>query len=90
MDLKFRNLVTLIVIAGLMGGSGIAIVYDSFEHPQLLVSETTLPDGTITKTFANNSLAANQLFNIWLGAIIGFGGAIIAFLYKQPKASGED
>jgi len=90
MDIKFRNIVTLIVIAGLMGGSGVAIVYDSFEHPEVLVSETALPDGTVTKTFANNSLAANQLFNIWLGAIIGFGGAIIAFLYKQPKASGED
>jgi len=90
MDIKFRNVVTLIVIAGLLGGSGIAIVYDSFEHPTPLISETTLPDGTVTKTYANNSLAANQLFNIWLGAIIGFGGSIIAFLYKQQKASGED
>lgn len=89
MEVKFRNVVTIIVILGLVGGSGFAIIYDSFEHPQILVERTTAPDGTVTERYESNSLTENQIFNIWLGAILGFGGAIIAVLYKQQQATGE-
>lgn len=86
----FRNFVTLIVIGGLIGGSGIAIIAESFTQPQILVTEITASDGTVTKTFTNNSLSNNQLFNIWIGAVISYAGSIIAVLYKAPKGSGED
>jgi hypothetical protein len=89
MEIKFRNVVTIIVIAGLVGGSGASIIYDAFENPEILTSRTTAPDGTITETFEQNNLAKNNIFNIWLGAVLGFGGAIIAVLYKQQQATGE-
>ncbi len=65
-EIKFRNIVTLIVIGGLIGGAGAAITYEDIQNP-----ETSLGD--------------NQLFNIWLGAILGYGGAIITFLYSQEN-----
>ncbi len=68
MEIKFRNVITLIVIAGLIGGAGFAIVYEDITNP-----ETTLAD--------------NQLFNIWIGAVIGYGGTIIAFLYSESQRS---
>jgi len=89
-EMKFRNFVTLIVIGGLICGAGVAIVAESFTQPQILATEVTTPDGTVTKTYTNNSLANNQLFNIWIGAVLGYGGAIIAVLYKARTASGED
>lgn len=66
MKLEFRNVVTIIVIAGLIGGSGLAIVYESVR------------DSTV-------SLGDSQVFNIFLGAILGYGGAIITFLYAMPQ-----
>lgn len=36
-------------------------------------------------TTANVTLADSQLFNIWLGAILGFGGLIIAALYNDKE-----
>ena len=90
LELKFRNVVTLLVIGGLIGGSGIVISYDGLQNQQIITSEVISPDGTITKTFKDNSLGESQIFNIWLGAILGYGGAIIALLYKAPKATGED
>lgn len=89
MEIRFRNIVTIIVIAGLVGGSGAAIMYDALSNPQILTSKTTSPDGTVTETYEANHLSSNQIFNIWLGAVLGFGGAIIAVLYKQQQATGE-
>jgi len=89
-ELKFRNVVTLLVIGGLIGGAGIVISYDGLQNQQITISEVIAPDGTITKTFKDNSLGESQIFNIWLGAILGFGGGIISVLYKAPKADGED
>ncbi len=66
MEFQFRNVVTILVIAGLIGGSGLAIVYEA-------VRDST------------TSLAESQAFNIFLGAILGYGGAIITFLYAMPK-----
>lgn len=90
MELKFRNFVTLLVIGGLIGGSGIVISYDGLENQQVVLTEVTAPDGTFTKTFKDNSLGESQIFNIWLGAILGYAGAIIAVLYKSQKADGEN
>lgn len=90
MELKFRNFVTLLVIGGLIGGIGIVISYDGLANQQVVISEITAPDGTFTKTFKDNSLANSQYFGIYLGALLGFGGAIIALLYKASKGSGED
>lgn len=90
MELKFRNLVTLLVIGGLIGGVGVVISYDGLTNQQTILTEITAPDGTFTKTFKDNSLGESQIFNIWLGAILGYGGAIIAVLYKAPKGNGED
>lgn len=81
---------TLLVIGGLIGGAGILIGYDGLANSQVVLTEVTSPDGTITKTFKDNSLGESQIFNIWLGAILGYGGAIIAVLYKAKNASGED
>ena len=64
MDLQFRNVVTILVIAGLIGGSGLAIVYEA------------VIDSSI-------SLGDSQVLNIFLGAILGYGGAIITFLYAM-------
>ena len=89
-ELKFRNLVTVIVIGGLIGGAGIIISFDGLQNQQVIVSEVIAPDGTITKTFKDNSLGESQIFNIWLGAILGFGGGIVSVLYKSSKADGED
>ena len=89
-ELKFRNFVTLLVIGGLIGGAGILIGYDGLANQQVVISEVTGPDGTFTKTFKDNSLGESQIFNIWLGAILGYGGAIIAVLYKAKNADGED
>ena len=89
-ELKFRNFVTLIVIAGLIGGSGTAVIVDSFANPQVLVSEVIDTDGKITKTYKDNSLQSNQSFTTWMGAIIGFGGIIVAFLYKAKSGNGDD
>lgn len=66
MNLEFRNVVTMLVIAGLIGGSGLAIVYEAVKDPAV-------------------SLGDSQIFNIWLGAILGYGGAIITFLYAMPS-----
>ena len=87
---KFRNFVTLIVIAGLIGGSGVVVSYDGLENQQIKLTEVAAPDGTITTTYKDNSLGASQTFNIWLGAILGYGGAIVALLYKAKNANGED
>ncbi len=81
---------TLLVIGGLIGGAGILIGYDGLANQQVVLTEITAPDGTVTKTFKDNSLGESQIFNIWLGAILGYGGAIIAVLYKAKNASGED
>jgi len=89
-ELKFRNFVTILVIGGLIGGAGIAISYEGLTSPQTILTEVTSPDGTVTNTYKDNSLDASQSFNIWLGAILGFGGAIIAVLYKSKLAAGED
>lgn len=89
-ELKFRNFVTLLVIGGLIGGAGVVISYDGLATQQVVISEVTAPDGTFTKTFKDNSLGESQIFNIWLGAILGYGGAIVAVLYKAKTASGED
>lgn len=89
-ELKFRNVVTLLVIGGLIGGAGIVISYDGLLNQPVLLSEIIAPDGTITKTFKDNSLGGSQIFNIWLGAILGYGGAIIALLYNASKADGGD
>ena len=88
-ELKFRNFVTLLVMAGLVGGAGIAIMYDSLGN-QVILTEVTDPDGTFTRTYADNSLDNSQTFGIWLGAILGFAGAIVAVLYKAKTGSGED
>ncbi len=89
MELKFRNFVTILVIAGLVGGAGIAIMYDGLGS-QTILTEVTAPDGTFTRTYADNSLDNSQTFGIWLGAILGFAGAIVAVLYKAKTGSGED
>lgn len=82
---------TLLVIGGLIGGGGLAIIYDGTANQNaVVITEVTSPDGTFTKTFKDNSLGESQIFNIWLGAILGYGGAIIAVLYKAKSASGED
>ena len=89
-QLKFRNFVTLLVIGGLIGGVGIVISYDGLQNPQIVLTEVTAPDGTFTKTFKDNSLGESQIFNIWLGAVLGYGGAIIAVLYKAKTGNGDD
>ncbi len=90
-ELKFRNFVTILVVGGLIGGAGLAIIYDGTANQNAVVlTEITSPDGTVTKTFKDNSLGNSQIFNIWLGAILGYGGAIIAVLYKAKTGSGED
>lgn len=66
MDLQFRNVVTILVLAGLIGGSGLAIVYEAVKDSAV-------------------SLGDSQVFNIFLGAILGYGGAIITFLYAMPN-----
>ena len=90
MELKFRNIVTVMVIGGLIGGSGIVISYDGLENSQIIDSEIISPDGTVTKNYKDNSLQESQIFNIWLGAVLGYGGAIIAVLYKAKNGTGED
>ena len=61
-----RFVITVFVMAILIGGSGFAIIYEA------------LTDPTIT-------LADSTLFNLWLGAILGFGGSIMAVLYVEDK-----
>jgi len=90
MELKFRNFVTLLVIGGLIGGAGVVISYDGLLNQKVIESETTSPDGTVTISYRDNSLGESQIFNIWLGAILGYGGAIVAVLYKARTGSGED
>ena len=90
MELKFRNFVTILVIGVLIGGIGIVISYDGLMNSQVVISEVTAPDGTFTKTFKDNSLGNSQYFGIYLGALLSFGGAIIAVLYKAKTGSGED
>lgn len=89
-ELKFRNFVTLLVLGGLIGGLGIVISYDGLENQQIVISEVTSPDGTFTKTFKDNSLANSQYFGIYLGAVLGFGGAIVGLLYKAKTGNGDD
>ncbi len=84
-SLQFRNLVTLVVIGGLIGGSGGAIVYDSFIHPQIIELVTETSEGDTITEYLDNSLKNNNMFNIWIGAILGYGGAIITFLYQGNK-----
>ncbi len=86
----FRNFVTLIIIGGLVGGSGIAIIADSFTNPQTLLAETISPDGTIFREYESNSLSNNDMFKIWLGAAIGYGASVVGLLYKAKKGNGED
>ena len=76
-------------MAGLVGGAGIAIMYDAL-GTQTILTEVTDADGTFTRTYADNSLDNSQTFGIWLGAILGFAGAIVAVLYKAKTGSGED
>ena len=90
MELKFRNFVTILVIGGLIGGAGIVISYDGLENQQVVLTEVTAPDGTLTKTYKDNSLGESQVFNIWLGAVLGYGGGIVTVLYKAKNAAGED
>ena len=89
-EMKFRNFVTLIIIGGLIGGSGIIIATDSFMNPSVLLSEIISPDGTITKTYDNNTLDNNGIFKIWLGAAIGYGASVVGALYKARKGNGDD
>ena len=89
-ELKFRNFVTILIMGGLIGGLGIVISYDGLVNQQIVISEVTAPDGTFTKTFKDNSLGNSQIFGIYLGAILGFGGGIIAVLYKAKSGTGED
>lgn len=89
-ELKFRNFVTILVMGGLIGGIGIVISYDGLANQQIVISEVTAPDGTFTKTFKDNSLGNSQYFGIYLGAILGFGGGIIAVLYKSKKSDGDE
>lgn len=89
-ELKFRNFVTLLVMGALIGGIGIVISYDGLANQQIIISEVTAPDGTFTKTFKDNSLANSQYFGIYIGAILGYGGAIIGVLYKAKKGDGTD
>lgn len=90
MELKFRNVVTVLVIGLLIGGAGLVISYDGLNNQQVIVTEVTDADGIITKTFKDNSLGESNIFNIWLGAVLGYGGGIVTVLYKSPKATGED
>jgi len=92
MELKFRNFVTILIIGGLIGGAGIVISYDGLAH-QVKLSETIETNGNVTTTtiiYKDNSLGESQHFNLWLGAVLGFGGGIVAVLYKAKTASGED
>ena len=89
-ELKFRNFVTLLVMGGLIGGIGIVISYDGLANQQIVISEVTAPDGTFTKTFKDNSLDNSQIFGIYLGAVLSFGGIIVGLLYKAKTGSGED
>jgi phosphotransferase system glucose/maltose/N-acetylglucosamine-specific IIC component len=94
-ELKFRNFVTLLVIGGLIGGAGVVISYDGLANTQIVTSETVVVDNIMnttstTYTYKDNSLGESQIFNIWLGAILGYGGAIVAVLYKAKTGSGED
>jgi len=86
-ELKFRNFVTILVIGFLIGGAGIVISYDGLENQQVVLTEVTAPDGTVTKTYKDNSLGESGIFNIWLGAILGYGGGIITVLYKAKNAA---
>lgn len=80
-----RFAITVLVMAFLVGGSGLAIVYESFQSPQIQ-TETIDVNGVITRAYAENSLSESTLFNLWLGAVLGFGGSIMAVLYvEQPK-----
>ncbi len=89
--LEFRNTVTLLIVGVLIGGSGGAIVYDSTFRPLDVESRTVLPDGSTETEFAKRiPLSESQLFNIWLGSILGYGGAVVGTLYKASKANGED
>ena len=57
-----RFVITVFVMACLIGGSGLAIVYEALTDPLI--------------TLANSSM-----FNLWIGAVLGFGGSIMAVLY---------
>lgn len=86
----FRNFVTLIIIGGLVGGAGIAIIADSFTNPSILTSETIDADGTHTKIYTLNNLDNNGMFKIWLGAAIGYGASVVGVLYKARNGNGEE
>lgn len=86
----FRNFVTLIIIGGLVGGAGIAIIADSFVNPSILTSEITDVDGNVTKLYTPNNLDNNGMFKIWLGAAIGYGASVVGVLYKARKGNGEE
>ncbi len=81
---------TILIIGGLIGGLGIVISYDGLVNQQVVISEVTAPDGTFTKTFKDNSLSTSQYFGIYLGAVLGYAGAIVGVLYKSKTGSGED
>lgn len=89
-EMKFRNFVTLIIIGGLIGGAGVAIIADSFVHPSILESVVVDADGVRTETYTVNSLDENDMFKIWLGAAIGYGASVIGALYKARKGNGDD
>ena len=62
-----RFVITVLVMAVLVGGSGLAIIYEALTDPAITLSDS-------------------PIFNIWIGAILGFGGAIMAVIYvEQPK-----
>ena len=91
MGLEFRNFVTLLIVGILIGGSEVAIIYDSTFKALDVRSETILSDGTTELVYAERtSLGERQLFNIWLGSILGCGGAVIGMLYKAKNGNGND
>lgn len=91
MGLEFRNFVTLLIVGILIGGSGVAIIYDSAFKPLDIESELILPDGSKEIVYTKRTtLGESQLFNIWLGSILGYGGAVIGTLYKAKSGNGND
>jgi hypothetical protein len=51
MEIQFRNVVTILIIGVLIGGSGIIIVYDASIRPLDAETKTISPDGTIEITY---------------------------------------
>jgi len=91
MWLEFRNFVTLLIVGILIGGSGVTIIYDSTFKTLDVKSETILSNRTTELVYTERtSLGESQPFNIWLGSILGYGGAVIGTLYKAKNGNGND